>query len=372
VIRTDLLDTHIRAALAPWRHEALLSSAGVDEICRGQAGRLPAKMTSRFGFESRLGEQEPIADFLVRSGAHQEEWQSLEHYAAGLTSLPWTAITSILGARATLKNLWLEYDVGVPANQALAPSVFVGPNDLTSGATTEGIAYTLGILRASPLSPAMRRTLQVVVEALPNKTKLFQAGVMCSRPGSPLRLCLLGPEFRRGETGFLAAAHWPADSAQVADLLSTFAPLIDHVALDLDIGEDGSLAPKLGIEIYQDHANASADRLVALVTQLIRLGLCTPEKANGLLAWNGITHERLYPELWPQSLVTARVIRGGEEYSTFCRWLHHIKLVYEPGLSLTAKAYLAVSHAFLTDSAIREAASLTLQKRPAYGYLRAE
>jgi hypothetical protein len=362
VIGEDFLYTYIRAALAPWRNEGLLSRAGVDEICCSQGACLPARMTSRFGFESRLGEQEPVVDFLVRAGAHQEEWQALEHYAAGLTSLPWTGISSVLAARAGLKNLWLEYDFGSPANKASVPSVFLGPEGLTSGAATGHVAQALQILRGCLLPPPMRRTLQHVVEALPKKSKLFQAGVMCSRPGSPLRLCLLGPEFKSGEAGsivdFLAAAQWPADATQVTELLNTFAPLIDHVALDLDIGEDGSLAPKLGIEIYQNHGSTSADRMVALVSQLVRLGLCTRKKANGLLAWNGITHERLYPELWPRTLLAARVIRGGEEYSTFCRWLHHVKLVYEPGLSLTAKAYLAVNHAFLTDSAIRQAASL--------------
>jgi hypothetical protein len=355
----DLLGTHIRAALASWKHEDLLSTAALDEICRSQAACLPAKMTSRFGFECRLGEQEPLADFLVRAGAHKEEWLTLEHYAAGLTSLPWTGIRSLLGSRAELKNLWLEYDLVTQAIHSCVPSVFLGPNELASGAATEGAANALGTLRGCPLPLAVRRALQDVVEALPKKAKLFQAGVMCSRPGSPLRVCLLGPEFKSTETGsvrnFLAATHWPLDSAPVTDLLKNFASLIDHLAFDLDIREDGTLAPKLGIEIYQNSNGAPADRMVELVNYLTRFGLCTRKKANGLLAWNGITHERLHPKLWPRSLVAARVIRGAGQYSTFCRWLHHVKLVYEPGVPFAAKAYLAVSHAFLTDSAIREA-----------------
>jgi hypothetical protein len=359
VIATDLMGTHIRAALASWRRHGLLSPASIDEICRSQVADLPAQMTSRFGFECRLGEQEPTTDFLVRAGAHQEEWSALERYAAGLSSLPWTGIRSLLAGRAGLKNLWLEYDFAIPANKPPMPSVFLGSDELTSGAATEGAASALGTLRARPLPPAMRCTLQDVVDALPKKAKLFQAGVMCSRPNSPLRLCLLGPEFADAETclarDFLTAAHWPADPTPMTELLRTFSPLIDHVALDLDIREDGSLASKLGIEIYQNPERTPVHRLVALVSQLVSSDLCTPEKADGLMAWNGITHERLYPDTWPRSLVAARVLRGGGQYSTFCRWLHHVKLVYEPGAPLAAKAYLAVSHAFLTDSAIRGA-----------------
>jgi len=350
---TDVLGTHVQAALAGWRHQGLLSLAAVDEICRSPAGCLPAEITSRFGFECRLGDQEPTGDFLVRAGAHPEEWSTLEHFAAGLSGSPWTGIRSLLAERAALKNLWLEYDLAAPQNEASVPSVFLGPNGLS-------VAHAIETLRDRPLSPAVRCTLHNVVAALPKKAKLFQAGVMCSRPDSPLRLCLLGPEFVPSDDtpsvpDFLAAVHWPADPTPVTELLRSFAPLIDHVALDLDLREDGSLAPRLGIEIYQDPNRTPVDRMVALVRQLTSSALCTPEKADGLLAWNGITHERLHPNLWPRSLVAARVIRGGGQHSTFCRWLHHVKLVYEPGESLAAKAYLAVSHAFLADSNIREA-----------------
>jgi hypothetical protein len=376
-VNRDLLGTHVRAALASWRHEGLLSRSGIDEVCRSQAACLPAKMTSRFGFECRLGEQEPTADFLLRAGAHPEEWATLDHYAAGLSSSPWTGIRSLLGMRAGLKNLWLEYDFAIPANRASVPSVFLGPDGLTSGAPAEDAANAIGTLRGSPLPLALRRTLQNVVDALPEKGKLFQAGVMCSRPDSPLRICVIGPEFvpgfaaERNQTGaiceFLAAAHWPTESAFVTDLLQTFASLIDHVALDLDIREDGSLAPRLGLELYQNPGNTPAHRMVEFVNRLTHSGLCKPEKASGLLAWNGITHERLHPSLWPQSLLAARVFRGGGQYSTFCRWLHHVKLVYQPGEPLTAKAYLAVSHAFLTDAAIRanlQSAFASVQSAP--------
>ena len=83
--------------------------------------------------------------------------------------------------------------------------------------------------------------------------------------------------------------------------------------------------------------------------------MCLPGKAAGLLAWTGITHERLYRELWPPGLIAAKALWGGGVSSTFCRWLHHMKIVLEPDAPPAAKAYLAVSHVFLADSAIREA-----------------
>jgi hypothetical protein len=102
-----------------------------------------------------------------------------------------------------------------------------------------------------------------------------------------------------------------------------------------------------------------------MINGLTDSDLCLPQKAIGLLAWSGITHERRYPELWPAQLITRRGLRGGDESSTFCRWLHHIKIVLEPDVPPAAKAYLAVSHAFLGDSVIREVlqlATLTSEK----------
>jgi hypothetical protein len=363
-VNQDLLATHIRAALAGWNRHSLLSPETIDKICRSQAACMPAEMTSRFGFECRLGEQEPDCDFLVRTGAQPEEWPAFARYAAGQSSSPWAEISALLDARIrpALKNLWLEYDFAA-ANNASLPSVFFGTDALISGAEIEDAARGIGILRGRSLPPQAKRTLQGIVAALPKKTKLFQAGLMCSRAESPLRVCLLGPEFIPNSASenhslrdFLAAIHWPADPSPVAERLQAFAPLLDHVALDLDIRDDGSLIPRLGLEIYQNPATTPVHRIAALVSQLTSLNLCTAEKADGLLAWNGLSHERLHPDLWPKSLVAARTLRGGGQYSTFCRWLHHIKLVYEPRQPLTAKSYLAVSHAFLTDREIQEAA----------------
>jgi hypothetical protein len=141
----------------------------------------------------------------------------------------------------------------------------------------------------------------------------------------------------------------------VAETLEGFAPLIDDVAFDFDIIDDGQLAPKLGIELYQRPSKDLSQRMIKLLTRLTDSNLCLPSKAEGLLVWSGISHERRYPDLWPAALTARKALRSGNESSTFCRWLHHIKIVIEPDRPPTAKAYLAVSHAFLADSVIRQA-----------------
>jgi hypothetical protein len=358
----DNLADHIVAALAPCQNEGLLSHSTIEDICRSKGGSLPAGMTSLFGFECQLGQEEPVADFLVRIGAEPGEWPVLESHAAGQDGETWRRIAALLRARAEprwppaamLKNLWLEYDLIRPADTASVPSVFFGTERLTRNAEAGWVTELVATLRGEPLSVASRHKLNELVAALPEAARLFQVGIMCSRPRAPLRVCVIDLEL--GEvSSFLSAASWPGELPRVEETLKRFASVIDQVALDLDILDEGRLVPKLGIELYQKPGVDLGPRIVELIGRLRDDNLCLPQKAIGLLAWGGITHERRYRDLWPATLIARKALRGGSESSTFCRWLHHVKIVLEPGAPPIAKAYLAVGHAFLADSAIREA-----------------
>jgi hypothetical protein len=358
----DNLADHIVAALAPCQYEGLLSRAAAAGICRFEGGSLPAGITSLFGFECRLGEEEPAADFLVRVGAAPEEWSLLELHAAGCAAETWRRIAAVLSERARpsspfsamLQNLWLEYDLAGSMNTASPPSVFFGTNRLVTKAETEWASELVARLRGEPLSAASRQTVHELVAVLPEAAKVFQVGVMCSRPRSPLRVCVIGQGLSEVCT-FLAAVRWPGEWPPVAEVLRQFIPVIDYVALDLDIFDDGRLAPRLGVELYQRTNPDLSHRMVELINKLTDANLSIPQKSVGLLAWCGITHERCYGDLWPAGLLSLKALRGGSESSTFCRWLHHVKIVLDPNAPPAAKAYLAVSHAFLADSVIREA-----------------
>jgi len=67
-----------------------------------------------------------------------------------------------------------------------------------------------------------------------------------------------------------------------------------------------------------------------------------------------MAHERLTPEIWPRDLLALSGFLGGRVHSVFARWLHHVKIVYQPGLPLQAKAYLAVYHMWLAPGAIKD------------------
>jgi hypothetical protein len=359
----DSLGSHIAAALAPLRDEALLSRDTIDAISRAPGAALPAAMTSLFGFECRLGEAEPAADFLVRTGAAPDEWPILERFVTGRGGEVWPCVADLLRQRAgpnsplasALRNLWLEFDLVGRGDAAARPSIFFGTDRLIRGADTAWAEAMLVTLSGNAVSAAKRGCFARLTQALPASARLFQVGVMGARPDAPLRVCAIGQELAEVPS-FLAAARWPGEIGRVEHCLARYAPFADHVALDFDVDDDGGLAPRIGIELYNAPDQNLAAQQRAMIERLRADDLCLPAKTNGLAAWGGITHERRHRDLWPPPLLARRAALGGNLGSTFCRWLHHVKITLEPQGPANAKAYLAIAHVFLSDATIRDAA----------------
>ena len=118
-----------------------------------------------------------------------------------------------------------------------------------------------------------------------------------------------------------------------------------------DLGEQ--VGPKLGLECYFGTDTGNAGRLRALTAALVRHGACTPAKAAALDAYQGLTLQDAAPAEWPPHLAALATAGGPGLSSALCRWVHHVKLVHEPGQALAAKAYLAVEHHLLVRRQLR-------------------
>lgn len=364
---SDSLAEHLTAALAPYQPEGLISRAALADIKARAASHLPAGMTGLYGFECRLGQKAPEADFLVCIGPASEQWTALQRLAAGMTAPAWQRLAAFLenGAppAAEIQNMWLEFDLvagrGSRADALPPPSLFFGTDRLTAMASGEAgdlprqaawLAAAIGTLRGSAPTAAQRRALARCLSALPASGRLFQIGLMLSRPEPFLRLCARDLGVAEIEP-YLAAVGWPGARAALQALLRRLAPLVDHVRLDLDLAE--SVLPPLGLECYITEPAGMAERFLALVQALTEDGLCLPEKAAGLMAWFGITHERRHPAIWPPSLLHRKAALGLEEASVFRRWIHHLKITVDGKGGASAKAYLAVAPGFIADAALK-------------------
>jgi hypothetical protein len=369
---------YIEAAAAPYVSPDLISRDALAEIGR-VANLLPGAVTDFFGFECPLGVPAPTADFLVCSRASQGGREVLTDQRPG-RSLPakftqhpvwqqvfafsreWNDPTSPLFE--AVHNIWLEFDMdGEPASIPV-PSLFLGSNLLARREPErraparslkrmpEHCAWltdqALPLLLGRPLDRSICRQVASCVNLLPAGARIFQVGLMLSRATAVTRLCVRGlasaqiPEY-------LEAIGWEGAREEVEAIVDKLVPLVERIDLDIDVGDH--VMPKIGLECYPAQ---DLTKLGAFMNYLISGGLCVEPKADALMRWAGLAHERVTPQMWPRELLALSSFLGGRVESAFFRWLHHVKVVHVPDHAPAAKAYLAVHHQWIAPGDLKQ------------------
>jgi hypothetical protein len=315
------------------------------------AALLPPQFAfSTLGFECRLHEGSPQADFLVSAQKNSSgALRAAPLFRPSAAALPAWRSVNALGLELEgehggwMNDIWLEFDLSGAA--PMIPNIFLRPI-YGSGATEEFMtrAGRLGLLLAGePLPGAVLRCLRHCVAALPPRACVFQLGVMRARPFSGMRLCIneisLDAILR-----YLETIGYPGSIQPVAELIIRLQPAIFDMTLGLDLGPE--VQPKLGLECYfGPHAKKRkrADA-AALLQTLVLTNNCVPAKAEALLAFPGTIRVSGEDRRWPVGMQRAASLLDRHRVSFFERSIHHIKVVYQPGQSLQAKVYLAVRH----------------------------
>lgn len=386
---TCSLDRHLAVAVDPARPPSLISEAQLANL-HAIARLLPSALTEFFGFECRLGDPDPRADFLLcakaseggrevlagqRAGARLSEslaadpiWQRIERFAA-----LWADPRSPIYGK--VENVWLEFDMERAVARP-APSIFLGTQALRHPAVNAADAVTptaatapeddhawffdavlvalTGPEAARRLEPALRRALA----ALPPGAQIFQVGAMLARDADTIRICVRGLSHPEA-AALVRAVGWPGPLAEIDAVIADAFARADSVDVDFDIGTD--VGPKIGLECSFLPTPPSQLRQRAFLEHLVDTHLCTPAKRQGLLEWPRGFHERANADGWPHDLRQRSAALGGTTLSAFVRWLYHVKLVYEPGHPLHAKAYLAVRQFWPTAQMIKAMVAATGQ-----------
>jgi len=375
--------------VAPYVPDTLISRACLAEI--GAVARdLPGAVSSFFGFECRLGDPQPSADFLVCTRADNREhealagtdfpdappghllehptWSRLRDFA-----VEWAAPGSALHGR--VGNIWLEFDVGREAPGLPVPSIFLGPTRSLAARPTSASGSATGdrpdrwltevalpLLRGSRLPPAVERRLIACIDAQPPTAGVFQVGLMLARQSDALRLCIAVDP--RAVAEYLDRIGWSGPVRRVTDLVAGLAAVTDRICVDVDV--DAAVGPRIGVECYFNGFDPGrGPGWQRLLDYLVEGGLCRPEKRAGLAAYPGSSDAVADPDRWPERLLRASSLLGPRAISVIFRSLHHVKVVYEPGRPLEAKAYLAAGHRWLTPYSATSRSTAIRSNRPA-------
>lgn len=371
-LRHSTVADYIHAAVAPYVSADLVSPAAMANI-NVIGSLLPGALTDFFGFECPLGIHEPKADFLVCSRASEGGRDVLIDQRPG-RELPaffeqhpvWRRIRGFAREWSDLRsplfegihNIWIEFDVdGTPAILPV-PSVFIGSDLLRPGESgnlespLQHCAWlmdlALPLLLGCDLDPCMRLRVARCLNLLPAGARIFQVGLMLGRASRITRLCVRGLSSNQIPE-YLHAVGWQGSLPEVRDLVNLLAPLVERIDLDIDVGD--RVLPKIGLECYPAQSLPAIQRFL---DYLVSSGLSTATKAEGLKRWAGLAHERLTPDVWPRDLLALSAFLEGRVHSAFFRWLHHIKVVHQPGLPAQAKAYLAVHHHWIAPADLKQ------------------
>lgn len=328
-------------AVAPYVPPPLVPAPAWGAV-RAAAARLPAALAAAAYLECRLGEAGGPVDLIVRVDAAGREILAGRNPAISLPSPlrddpAWGRLAALCRRWADapgpawrrVRHLWVELDLGETGGEKTvpAPSLFLALDPEADPAEVEALLREAGAaVLPGGVPPADREAARRVLARRPPGCRVPYLGLLAGRAGAPPRIYLSGVG-AGGLAAALEAAGWPGPAGEVEEVLAALggeaAPPVGMIHVDAREGAP----PRLGVELTLarpcQRRGEIAER--GFLDRLAELGLCTPARRDALPRWPGAELRTLPHELWP-SRVERRV--------------NCVKLVFEPGRPLYAKAYL--------------------------------
>lgn len=336
----ELLDDYL-ATLEPQLPVSLVGHESCAAL-RRQLGLLPAALTSFFGFECRLADEDLPTDLqlVVRAGSRGQailaggdreiampdawqdcpQWRQVRQFAQAWQRMPEDHVPLV----------WLGFDCDPSESTVPLPLLHIRTDRRTADEIHALLRQAVGCELPS-------LTTRLLTKCFANAIPTF-VGVMLGRSTSAIRLTqpLETTEVPR----YLDAIGWAGDRERVASLLESIRRWTTHVGLSLNIG--ATAESYLGLEFLNWTKPASNRRTwKSCLDSLTEWELCTVEKREALLNWPHLIHSRL-----PQWCGEPRDddATGEHVLETLACDLSHLKLVCRAGLPLEAKAYIDVRH----------------------------
>jgi hypothetical protein len=327
--------------------------------------RIPWSAVSLFGFEWTLLEGPSGADLLFAANTSTGGRDILagRHPVTGFVfdqdSPEWQAISEFCRRWAQPGNelfygaddVWFEFDVAGAGTTRPAPSFFFGPrvglgNEDTAIARTRAILHEgFGALLGGSIGAAPARTLDQCLEALPRQARVFQAGLMLSRPGSPFRICV--DNLSTNETvECVRRLRGEVASSQVAAVIESVERTVLSIKPAFDIA--ATVGPRVGLECYAAIPQRASlpDAWKPLLDLLADAGICSLERREVLLNLPQIIRSADCCNPWPVDRSAEFQALLGRERALSVK-IHHIKLSVESTRPVSAKAYVALENVWL-------------------------
>lgn len=333
---------------------AQLVSAGEFNKLISIGAHFPSLISMGAAFETRLSNPQPRLDLFLAINRENRQILAGRQPAADLDQFlfshpVWCQVRQFCRTwedsdtplNKYLKQIFLEFDVGDTVSAIPVPAVFLqlcdtfylkNPNRPQDGfkdrsdLDTRWLFGMLEMLKNGPVSPAAAANTQKCFNNLLNGTVIDHIAIMSSRTLDNIRVNITGLDPDRLEH-YLFDIGLGSRGAEISEVLSELFPLVDHLVLALDVSD--TFSGRIGVELRFPKNQVSLyhhTQWESLLDKLVAAGLCGADKREGLLNWGGKSRELFDPELY--------------QFMIF-RYLNLVKLVFEPGLAPSAKAYFS-------------------------------
>lgn len=339
----------------PFLPESLVSNDNFADI-QSVSRYFPSNVTSFLGFECRLGEKTPRADFAFAiSGMGNDrdvfikllkddylpddfftknEWKNISGFAAA-----WSNPDSLI--HKNVQCFWLEFDLFDKTPETPVPCVFFGPKKSSSSNYDWIVNEALPLLKGGRIPEKVVDLFYTSIGKIPDNATLFQVGTMLSRASNAVRVHVnkLKPE---QILPYLKDIGYNDKENKLNDLINELDDKADRFVVSFDITDDG-IGSKIGIELsFSDNNFDKESRWKDLLDYLEEKNLCLKEKKEALLSYQGAEINEDYYDSKMIPITSAAEQQYNKKTTNIVRYINHIKIVYRPNKKLEAKAYAAV------------------------------
>jgi hypothetical protein len=319
----------------------------------------PGNLTSFLGFECRLGVQNARTDwafaissigkdrhvffnllndgYLPEQFLQQNAWRYINDFANA-----WINPNSVL--RYNIKCFWLEFDMPESLPETPIPSVFFGPEKIPEGKKVNDfsnyewlITAALPILKGQRIKKNIERRIKKCIESLPENASLFQVGTILSKSTNDIRLYInhLNP---KQIISYLNEIGWKDKRGEFTKLINELEDKAERFVLSFDVTDKG-IGPRIGVELsFSSKDFINENKWNHLLDYLVEKGWCLPERRDALLNYQSTN----FSGGIMKPLTSASQHLDDLIHSKIVRYINHIKIVYQPGKEIEAKAYPAI------------------------------
>lgn len=329
--------------VTPYLHPDLVSPKALSHI-RPLAQVLPP--TSIGMFECRLGATQSRVDLSVSlprsalSPLQRSQTHPVWRFFQDLCQ-EWSEPTSFL--YEGVERIWIEFDLDGEQFSAPLPCIFLQFNQKIV-IDDQSLIDTTFRLFNDQVSPLIELNLRRCADFLPAGARFTHLAAMLSRQTNAVRVNIGGIPLSQ-LSDYLMQVGWSDLANTLSTLVSTLSGFVDYIILSFDVGD--TILPRIGLECYLLRPPKHELKWQLFLNYLVEKELCTPAKKAALLSWYGCSQKSSFPNLWPSNISECDRLFGSVAKSIFWRRLSHIKLVYQPGIPVEAKAYLAYGHSWV-------------------------